>query len=65
MFAETFDNRLSEPEIKLAQRFAHLWFFRYEVRLRFYGHRTNGLRYAPCHETLREALGRTRLSGSI
>jgi hypothetical protein len=31
--AETFDNRLSEAEIKLAQRFAHLWFFRYEVRL--------------------------------
>jgi hypothetical protein len=27
------DQRLSEAEIKLAQRFAHLWFFRYEVRL--------------------------------
>jgi hypothetical protein len=29
----TFDNQLSEAEIKSAQRFAYLWFFRYEVRL--------------------------------
>ena len=31
--ANTYDQRLSEAEITLAQRFAHLWFFRYEVRL--------------------------------
>ncbi|MBK8742720.1 MAG: hypothetical protein IPM02_25985 [Betaproteobacteria bacterium] len=27
------DNRLSDAEVKLAKRFAYLWFFRYEVRL--------------------------------
>lgn len=31
--ANTYDNQLSQGEIKLAQRFAYLWFFRYEVRL--------------------------------
>ena len=30
---DAYDNRLLEAEIKLAQRFAYLWFFRYEVRL--------------------------------
>jgi hypothetical protein len=31
--AKLFDNQLSEEEVTLAQRFAYLWFFRYEVRL--------------------------------
>ena len=30
---KVFENRLSKEEIELAQRFAYLWFFRYEVRL--------------------------------
>ena len=28
-----YENRLSDEDITLAQRFAYLWFFRYEVRL--------------------------------
>jgi hypothetical protein len=31
--AKTFDNRLSEEEVTLAQRFAYLWLFRYVTRL--------------------------------
>lgn len=31
--SNAYDQRLSEAEINLAQRFAYLWFFRYEVRL--------------------------------
>lgn len=31
--ANAYDKRVSDAELKLAQRFAHLWFFRYEVRL--------------------------------
>jgi hypothetical protein len=30
---KVFENRLSKEEVELAQRFAYLWFFRYEVRL--------------------------------
>ncbi len=31
--SKAHDNRLSDAEIELARRFAHLWFFRFEVRL--------------------------------